>query len=142
MLRTAHTRRCIYYLQLHATCSSGLRHEGQPQTLHRLFSTRTGGQAARGGKDPYSLLGVKSTASGDEIKAAFRTKALKMHPDVRRPARSKAEEDKKNEEFVDLLEAVAILGDNESRSAYVWDEFSMLARSKEYLRRDLSSIRV
>lgn len=36
---------------------------------------------ARGGKDPYEVLGIKRTCSDDEVRRAFRRMAVKYHPD-------------------------------------------------------------
>jgi curved DNA-binding protein len=66
-------------------------------------------------KDYYATLGVSRTASGEEIKKAFRTLARKFHPDVAK--------DKKNaeEKFKEINEAYEVLSDAEKRKKY--DEY-------------------
>ena len=56
-------------------------------------------------KDYYALLGVKKTASPEEIRKAFRKLARKYHPDVN-PGDKKAEE-----KFKEISEANDILSD-------------------------------
>ena len=63
------------------------------------------------GKDYYSILGLSKTASEDEIKKAYRKKALQYHPDKNKEADA---EDK----FKEIGEAYEILSDNEKRSLY------------------------
>jgi curved DNA-binding protein len=63
-------------------------------------------------KDYYSTLGVAKTATGKEIKQAFRKLARKYHPDVN-PG-DKAAESK----FKELNEAYEVLGDPEKRKKY------------------------
>lgn len=63
-------------------------------------------------KDYYDILGVDKSASGDDIKKAYRKLALKYHPD--RNADDPTAEDK----FKDLSEAYEVLSDPEKRKKY------------------------
>ncbi len=66
-------------------------------------------------RDFYDVLGVSREASQDEIKKAYRKRALDLHPD-RNPDRHDAEE-----HFKELTEAYAVLGDPQKRARY--DQF-------------------
>jgi molecular chaperone DnaJ len=63
-------------------------------------------------KDYYGILGVKKSASQEEIRKAFRKLARKHHPDVN-PGDKKAEE-----RFKDLSEANDVLSDPKKRKIY------------------------
>jgi molecular chaperone DnaJ len=63
-------------------------------------------------KDYYGTLGVKKTASADEIRKAFRKLARKYHPDVN-PGDKSAEE-----KFKQLSEANDVLSDPKKRKIY------------------------
>ncbi len=63
-------------------------------------------------KDYYGALGVKKTATPDEVRKAFRKLARKYHPDVN-PNDKKAEE-----KFKEISEANDILSDEKKRKVY------------------------
>jgi molecular chaperone DnaJ len=63
-------------------------------------------------KDYYAILGVKKTASAEDIRKAFRKLARKYHPDVN-PGDKKSEE-----KFKELSEANDILSDPKKRKIY------------------------
>ena len=63
-------------------------------------------------KDYYATLGVKKTATPEEIRKAFRKAARKYHPDVN-PGDKKAEE-----RFKEISEANEVLSDEKKRKIY------------------------
>jgi molecular chaperone DnaJ len=66
-------------------------------------------------KDYYGILGIKKTATADEIRKAFRKAARKYHPDVN-PGDKKAEE-----KFKEISEANDVLSEEKKRKIY--DQF-------------------
>lgn len=63
-------------------------------------------------RDYYEVLGVSRTASGDEIKTAYRKLAFHYHPD-RNPGNAEAED-----KFKEAAEAYEILSDTNKRAQY------------------------
>jgi molecular chaperone DnaJ len=63
-------------------------------------------------KDYYATIGVKKTATSEEIRKAFRKLARKYHPDVN-PGDKKAEE-----KFKEISEANDVLSDEKKRKVY------------------------
>src|SRR5271156_3703024 len=68
--------------------------------------------AATTQKDYYGTLGVKKTATADDIRKAFRKLARKYHPDVN-PGDKKAEE-----KFKEISEANDVLSEPKKRKIY------------------------
>ncbi|WP_109486609.1 DnaJ C-terminal domain-containing protein [Occallatibacter savannae] len=68
--------------------------------------------ATTANKDYYGTLGVKRTATQEEIRKAFRKAARKYHPDVN-PGDKKAEE-----KFKEISEANDVLSDEKKRKVY------------------------
>lgn len=69
-------------------------------------------------RDYYEVLGVSRDASDDEIKKAYRRLARKYHPDVNQAEGAE-------EQFKEINEAYAVLGDEERRAQY--DQFGHAA---------------
>ena len=63
-------------------------------------------------KNPYEILGVAKTASADDIRAAYRKLAKKLHPDLN-PGDKKSEE-----KFKEVSGAYDLLSDNEKRAKF------------------------
>ncbi len=63
-------------------------------------------------RDYYEILGVERDSSSDDIKRAYRKRAMKFHPD-RNPGDAEAEE-----KFKEAAEAYQILSDDEKRRMY------------------------
>ncbi len=90
-----------------------------PATGSRDGVIRAGARARRGvgggawppRRDPYTVLGVDSKATAEEIKKAYRKLARQYHPD-RNPDDKKAEE-----RFKEISEAYDVLSDPEKRAA-------------------------
>jgi len=66
-------------------------------------------------RDYYEVLGVSRDASQDEIKKAYRKRAMKFHPD------RNSEDPEAEEKFKEASEAYEVLRDEESRRRY--DQF-------------------
>ena len=66
-------------------------------------------------RDYYEVLGVEKTASVEEIKKAYRKKAIQFHPD-KNPGDKQAEEN-----FKEAAEAYDVLSDPQKRQRY--DQF-------------------
>lgn len=80
-------------------------------------------------RDYYKILGIDKSASGDEIKKAFRRLAIKYHPD-KNPNNKQAEE-----KFKEINEANEVLGDPEKRKKYDelgenWKQYEQAHRGK------------
>ncbi|GMR35929.1 hypothetical protein PMAYCL1PPCAC_06124, partial [Pristionchus mayeri] len=67
--------------------------------------------SAEGEKNYYEVLGLAKAATPEEIKKAYRSLALRYHPDKNREAEAEAK-------FKEIAEAFEVLSDEESRKKY------------------------
>ena len=82
-------------------------------------------------KDYYEILGVPKGASAQDIKKAYRSMALKFHPD-RVP---EAEKKEAEEKFKEVSEAYAVLSDAQKRATY--DQFGHAGIDQTYTAEDI-----
>lgn len=68
-------------------------------------------------KNYYEILGVSKTATGDEIKSAYRKLAKQYHPDLY-TTKSDAEKKAAEEKFKEINHAYEVLSDEQKRAAF------------------------
>lgn len=76
-------------------------------------------------RDYYEVLGVDKNATQDEIKKAYRKKAIQYHPDKQK-GKSEQEVKDAEEKFKEIGEAYEVLGNKEKRAEY--DQFGFSGR--------------
>lgn len=82
-------------------------------------------------RDYYEILGISKTAPKDDIKKAYRSLALKYHPD-----RVSADKKKEAEEkFKEISEAYAVLSDDQKRAQY--DQYGHAGIDSRYTSEDI-----
>lgn len=82
-------------------------------------------------RDYYEILGVKKSASLDEIRKAYRELALRYHPDRVPPDQKKEAEEK----FKEISEAYAVLSDSQKRALY--DQYGHAGIDQRYAYEDI-----
>lgn len=82
-------------------------------------------------RDYYEVLGVKKSASLDEIRKAYREMALRYHPD-RVPHEQKKEAEEK---FKEISESYAVLSDSSKRALY--DQYGHSGIDQKYAYEDI-----
>ena len=81
-------------------------------------------------RDYYEILGVSKSVNVDEIKKAYRTLALKFHPDRVPQEQKKTAEEK----FKEISEAYAVLSDPQKREVY--DQYGHAGVDQKYAYED------
>ncbi len=82
-------------------------------------------------RDYYEILGVKKSATHEELKKAYRELALRHHPD-RVPAEKKKEAE---DTFKEISEAYAVLSDPQKRALY--DQYGHAGVDQKFAREDI-----
>ena len=82
-------------------------------------------------RDYYDVLGLKKSATHEEIRKSYRELALRHHPD-RVPA---AEKKQAEERFKEMSEAYAVLSDPQKRALY--DQYGHQGIDQKYAREDV-----
>ncbi|XP_059089731.1 dnaJ homolog subfamily C member 7-like isoform X2 [Tigriopus californicus] len=97
-------------------CEKAVRLDRSVETKRLLQQAKLELQKSKR-KDYYKILGVSKTASDDEIKKAYRKRAMVHHPD--RHANATEEEKKEHEKkFKEVGEAYGVLTDSKKRTRY------------------------
>ena len=79
-------------------------------------------------KDYYEILGVARDATAEQIKDAYRTLAMKFHPDKNKDAGAE-------DRFKEISEAYAVLSDDETRATY--DQYGHSVFDQRYSQEDI-----
>ena len=79
-------------------------------------------------KDYYEILGVARDATAEQIKDAYRTLAMKFHPDKNKDAGAE-------DRFKEISEAYAVLSDAEKRATY--DQYGHSGFDQRYSQEDI-----
>ncbi|KAF8825827.1 hypothetical protein HHX47_DHR6000763 [Lentinula edodes] len=66
----------------------------------------------------YQILGIRPSATAEEVRRAYKQRALETHPDKLEPGASIKEKERAERSFREVHEAFVVLGDVEKRKAY------------------------
>ncbi|KAF8967672.1 DnaJ domain-containing protein [Flammula alnicola] len=69
-------------------------------------------------KNLYAELGIEQNASADDVRKAYRKRALETHPDKLEPGANEKEKQEAERQFHRVHEAFEVLGDPVKRKAY------------------------